>query len=113
MVIKKGTGKTLRSVLFIGVIIAMLIMVIGLFLYSASPQEDDTAIPMKDLITDLAELNPIAILDVGILVLMITPIAGILSVMFNSIRKQEYKFVYISVLVIILIIISFSLSLFR
>jgi len=109
----KDIGKTLRFVLLSGLILALIIVIIGLLFFLANPQEDDTALQMNDLISNLAEANPIAIIDVGIIILMVIPIAGIMTVMISSVAKRDTGFVMISLLVLALLIIGFGLAMFR
>lgn len=104
--------KRLRSVLVIGLIIALTIMLIGIIAFALNPQDDDAALQWKDLSSGLAEMNPVAVLDLGIVVLMLVPIDGIIAIAILSSRDKDRKFVFISALVLVILAIGFVLALF-
>lgn len=102
--------KILKSVLIFGVVLSIIIMLIGISLYFADPQESADALPMKDIIPNLASLNPIAIIDLGILILIATPAVGIISTIISSAINRDSKFVLVPILVLILLVVSFGLA---
>jgi uncharacterized membrane protein len=111
--LKNGDNKRrLRAVLLIGLIIALAIMLIGLLAFAFNPQDDDTALQWEDLSSGLAEMNPVAVLDIGIVILMVVPIVGIIAIAMLSSRDKDKKFAFISVLVLIILVIGFVLALF-
>lgn len=108
-----NVDKILKSVLIIGVVLSIIIMLIGISLYFADPQESAGALPIKDIIPNLAKLNPIAIIDLGILILIATPAVGIISTIISSAINRDSKFVFVPILVLILLAISFGWAAFQ
>jgi uncharacterized membrane protein len=112
--LKNGDNKKrLRAVFLIGIAIALLIMLIGMIAFAFNPQDDDTALQWEDLSSGLAEMNPVAIIDIGIVILMVVPIDGIIVIAILSSRDKDKNFAFISILVLIILTIGFILALFR
>ncbi len=103
-------------VLRYGSLLATLIMGLGLILVYV--RGASTALPkfhrieLRRLLPDLIRLDPAAVTESGILLLMLTPICRIIVAILTFALEQDYKYVFISlgVLAVVLLSISFAIG---
>lgn len=74
---------------------------------------DARVLPFRDLPHAVRTGDPTAIVDIGILAMMLTPVVLVLAIAWEFHRLRERHFAIASVLVLGVLLISIAISLFR
>ncbi len=82
------------------------IMVLGLAVYALFPAQSSTPVSIQQLPAELLKGNGQAILLVGILVLIATPLARVITALAVFIIDRDIKFIAICVLVILVLLVA-------
>jgi uncharacterized membrane protein len=112
---RQTIGIPLAYVLHFGVNLSLILIVIGLsgFLVSTrfgSPGPDPAPLPFRDLPARLAVLDLNAFVALGILLLLITPIARVLTSVILYFRKGDLVFTAITLVVLVNLLIGLLLG---
>jgi len=108
--------RAIALVLRYGSLISTLIMALGLILTllrtPALARTSHSRIGLGQLIPRLVHLDPLALTECGILLLLLTPIFRILVAMASFAMERDHKYVWISlgVLAVVLLSISFAIA---
>lgn len=113
-----GTGKAvdleflISWVLRAGVLLSAVIMLVGLVLVLVHPAGLPLARPagFAQVFLGLARGNPLAVIDLGILILVLTPIARVLLSVLIFLRERDLTYTAITLFVLLVLIISFLLG---
>ncbi len=106
----RAAQQTLR----IGFIIAAALFVAGFAaLAIAGDDVAKSVTPIDEIPADLADGDPMAILDLAFLALMLTPIATVLRLALTFLRIGERRFAMISFVVLAILIVSVTVALLR
>jgi uncharacterized membrane protein len=65
---------------------------------------------LRDIISGLAHGDPLAILALGLLVLLLTPVARVVISIFAFTRERDWLYVGITALVLLILVVSFLLG---
>jgi uncharacterized membrane protein len=99
--------RWVRVVLVWGMVLSVAVLVIGLLLYVVSPTgHAEVDLSLQDIATELLELNPIAVIDLGIVMLIATPLTRVLTALVVFIVDRETRFVLVALLVLAVITIA-------
>ncbi|HVT04747.1 MAG TPA: DUF1634 domain-containing protein [Thermoanaerobaculia bacterium] len=106
-------ARNASVVLFGGVALSCILLIAGLARYAMHPDPIGSLQPMqmRRLGDGLAAGNPVALIHLGLLVLMITPIARIVILLIEFIRERRFAFAAISFGVLLLISLGIVLGL--
>ena len=95
-----------------GLVLSVGVMAFGLILQAV---RRDTAsvhvLPIDQILPNLEKVRPSAVLDLGILLLFATPIAGVVVALAEFIRRREVPFIFITALLLIVLAGGFALAL--
>jgi len=107
-----GLNRTISVVLVAGLVVSILLMLAGagLALAGRGPSPP-TATSVTDIPRALAGLEPGGFLDLGLLVLLATPVARVIALAVGFGRRKAWVFCGISVLVFALLALSAYLGL--
>ncbi|NLW07174.1 MAG: DUF1634 domain-containing protein [Clostridia bacterium] len=95
------------SILRIGVTGSVVIMLLGLGLLAFRPGPIGVEVlPVAQILSQAIRLRPLALLNLGVLVLLITPLMGVLIATVIFIMQKERLFVIISLTVLAVLFIS-------
>ncbi|MCO5220278.1 MAG: DUF1634 domain-containing protein [Thermomicrobiales bacterium] len=72
-----------------------------------------TVLPFQEIPGAILDRNPSALIDLGILIMMLTPVVTALSIALNFSRLGERKFVTITLGVLAILATSIAISLLR
>lgn len=104
-------AATLRA----GMLASFAAMLFGLawWLLSGSPGESNAAyaLPFDRILSELLALNPLALLNLGVLLLLATPGLTLLSQLITFSMARNYRFAAITALVGSILLVSLSVSL--
>jgi len=96
--------KILRIVLLAGMVLSVSVMITGLIMYSISDGEwEEKVLSPDEIIAGILDGNPIAVIDLGILLLIATPLTRVISTMIIFLYSGEVRFVIIALLVLVVI----------
>lgn len=113
--VARMTGRfTLAAMtLRVGVALSALFLAAGLVLQGIHPQPVGTVSPehLRAAIEGAGRLNPGSLVHIGLLILLLTPIARIAAVAFEFMRIRERTFVLICIGVLFLLSISVVIGL--
>jgi uncharacterized membrane protein len=98
-------NRTMYLVLITGVILSFGTLVVGLILYAMSPT-DGTTLPLDKILDGVVRGDPIAVIDLGIVLLIATPLVRILAAGISFGLEKDYRFVGISIFVLAMIVLA-------
>ena len=102
----------INSSLKLGAALSLVLIVIGLALLGiACPVEIEANLPLQQLPQEILKLNPIAIITLGIVLLLITPILQIVTAIVVFTKDRDKLFGSISILLLGILIFSIALAL--
>ncbi len=102
----------ISRVLVVGLLVAVVLLVVGVVLALARPGMSviqETSI--KDIPGEIAAGDPSGFLQLGLVVLLLTPFARVLALGVAYARRRRWLFLGISALVAILLVVGASLGL--
>jgi len=70
-----------------------------------------TVLPLDRELPQVGKGDPAAILDLGILLLFATPLAGVVTALVGFARERDYAFTLVSAVLLVLLVISFAVAL--
>ena len=104
-------NKYVRSVLVAGMVLSVSVMAIGLVWYAISPgSHPDVSLSPTDIPDEISRGNPIAVLDLGILVLIATPLTRVMTALVFYLMDNEMRMAGVSVIVLTVIGIAVVLG---
>ncbi|OPY34174.1 MAG: hypothetical protein A4E32_00445 [Methanomassiliicoccales archaeon PtaU1.Bin124] len=98
-------NKIVSLVLRLGMWLSLGIMIVGLVWYAVDPVPSEV-IPVEKVLDQLFHGNPIAMLELGILVLIATPFLRLLTALAAFVYSKQYKFVLVSLVVIAIVLLG-------
>ena len=104
-----AAAAAIRVVLMIGMTLSLLTMVTGLLLAFGRGEYVYQRLPFKSLPPAVLDLNPNAVMDLGILLLIATPVVGVVTAVigFWGKRKEDAM---VGFLVLAVLAVSFILA---
>jgi uncharacterized membrane protein len=97
------------NVLLIGSYAAALLLLVGLFMLLLSDQTTAARLESKPLsfsglLSHLKDRSPLTLLNLGILVMMLTPLLRVLTAGFSFLLEKDYKYLLIASGVLIILL---------
>ncbi len=101
------TDRWIHLVLRWGMILSMSVMLLGLALFALSPTgHQEVDLSLGEMVDGVLEGNPIAIIDLGIIMLIATPLTRVLTTLAIFIVGREPRFILASLLVLAVISVA-------
>jgi uncharacterized membrane protein len=101
-------GNTLR----VGLWASIAVMVLGMLLTAlAGKSQPREVLPLNHLVSAIGAGNPRALLDVGILLLFATPLAGVLTALAQFVTSRDRAFTIIGVALLVILVAGFLIAL--
>lgn len=94
-----------------GLLTSIAVMIVGLLLSVASGGSVKHVLPLDGVASRLAHGDHRAILDIGILLLFATPLAGVLVALIGFLRLRDYVFASTTALLLVMLVIAFAVAL--
>jgi uncharacterized membrane protein len=95
-----------------GLVLSIGVMALGLILEAIKGDAGSGhVLPLDQILPNLGKARPSAVLDLGILVLFATPVAGVVVALAEFTRRREVPFMLISALLLIILAGGFALAL--
>lgn len=94
-----------------GLVVAVVVMVIGLIWVGATGASATRVIRLPDIVPALGVGRAASVLDLGILLLFATPLAGVLVALGGFVRTGDRPFAIITVILLTLLIAGFVVAL--
>ena len=98
-------NRTMYLVLVTGMVLSFVTLVVGLIMYAANPTEG-TTLPFDKIADGIVSGNPIAVIDLGIVILIATPLVRIFAAGITFGMEKDYRFLGIAVFVLAMIILA-------
>lgn len=102
--------RYVHMVLRAGMVLSISVLVFGLLLYVLSPGGVEEDLPLDKIAEGLLEGNPIAFLDLGIVLLILTPLSRVLTAAVVFVVDREPRFVAVSLIVITAIALAIAVG---
>jgi uncharacterized membrane protein len=90
----------IHKVLLAGVLVSMTLIGVGLFLMAIDPNAAQEWIGLGSLWEALVALEPVALVELGLLVLIATPLLRILAALVLFTSERDYRFILIALFVL-------------
>jgi uncharacterized membrane protein len=98
-------NRTMYLVLVTGMVLSFSFMLIGLAIYAVAPAEG-TTLPLDKILDGIVHGSPIAFLDLGIVLLIATPMVRIVAAGVTFGIEKDYRFAGIAIFVMAMILIG-------
>lgn len=96
----------------LGIVVSLTLVVIGLILFSiAGAKEIEPTVPLNQLPRGILELKATAIITLGILTLLLTPILQVVVAIANFSIDRDKLYLGISIIVLCVLVFSLVLAL--
>lgn len=92
--------RAVRGVLLGGMVLSVSVLSIGLLLYALNPAGPEVDLPLDQIAEGVLRGDPIAIIDLGILLLIATPLTRVLTAATVFAVDREPRFVVVSLIVL-------------
>jgi uncharacterized membrane protein len=103
--------RWIGTVLLGGLLLSIGVMVAGLVVAAARGGETGTVLPLQRVLPALGNGSAPAVLDLGILLLFATPLAGVVAALISFALHRNARFVVISVALLVLLAVGFAVAL--
>ena len=103
-------NRTMYLVLVTGMVLSFSIMIIGLVMYAISPTEG-TTMSLDKIFDGIVHSNPIAVIDLGIVLLIATPLVRVIAAGITFGLEKDYRFLGISIFVLAMIVLAVFIKL--
>jgi len=109
---EKAFDARIARTLFVGLVASIAIMVAGLVLAAAHGHNAvQHVLPLADVPSHLAQGDPASVLDLGILLLFATPLAGVLVAAAQFAQERDRQFLAISLMLLCVLCVGFIVGL--
>jgi uncharacterized membrane protein len=99
--------RWVRVVLVWGMVLSVSVMLLGLLMYALSPTGNvEVDLSLSEIASGIARGEPIAVIDLGIVLLIATPLTRVLTALTVFLVDREWRFVLISLLVLSVITLA-------
>lgn len=104
MLESRDVNRYIRLVLLVGMILSVGVMILGLIMLAVSDASWE-AVPLSlgEIFRGLMEGNPIAMIDLGILLLIATPLTRVVAALIAFALNRETKFVGVAILILVVV----------
>jgi uncharacterized membrane protein len=97
-------NKYIRVVLIVGMILSVSVMIVGLIMFAFSDGTWEVVpLSLTQIFEGILRGNPIAVIDLGILLLIATPLTRVLAALVIFAVNKEAKFVLAATLVLVVV----------
>jgi uncharacterized membrane protein len=94
-------NRYIRRVLLAGMVLSVSTLLIGLTMYALSPGTwDHVTLSLPEILSGIAEGNPIAVIDLGIILLIATPLTRVVAATVLFAVNRETRFIYVGLAVL-------------
>ena len=93
-------NQVIHKVLLAGVVVSMTLIGVGLFLTATTSDAEQEWIGLGSLWDALVALEPVALVELGLLVLIATPLLRILAALVLFTTERDYRFILIALFVL-------------
>jgi len=108
----KAFDARIARTLFVGLVVSIAIMVLGLVLAALRGHNAvQHVLPLADVPLHLAHGDPASVLDLGILLLFATPLAGVVIAAAQFARERDRQFLAISLVLLCVLCVGFIVGL--
>jgi uncharacterized membrane protein len=106
-----GLNRRVARVLFVGAVASTALVVVGLVLLLANPSEQVAlTLPLDKLPSAIEARQPAAYVTLGILVMIVTPIARVVVLVEGFLARGDRVFVLVGVVVLTILLLSMLLG---
>ncbi|MDD1772870.1 MAG: DUF1634 domain-containing protein [Methanomassiliicoccales archaeon] len=102
--------RVVQPILRWGMMISLALMLVGLALGIATGAEGTEIVPLEDIPSGLVEMDPLAFLTLGILLLIITPLARVFGALSVFLKERDRQFVLVSIAVLLAVTVAVLLG---
>lgn len=101
----------IRIVLLLGMFLSVTVMMIGIIMFALSEGTWD-AVPLSltQILEGILQGNPIAVIDLGILLLIATPLTRVVAALVVFTINKETRFVLVAVIVLAVVGIAIAIG---
>lgn len=111
---KRDESRLVAIVLRLGVGVSAALLLAGVILGLAAPPGEHLHVSsVRAIVPSLRSLEPSSLIHAGLLMLMLTPIARVVAVLVEFIRRRELPFVLVSIGVLLLLVMTATFGLWE
>lgn len=103
---RMDVNRHIELVLTVGVILSLVILTWGSILLMGKSASIGTPGSISDILRGVIRLDPSATINLGLLVLLITPVARVAAAMIAFIAEKDRKYALVSLAVLVILAIS-------
>ncbi|MEN6521476.1 MAG: DUF1634 domain-containing protein [Armatimonadota bacterium] len=103
---RADVNRYVEVVLTTGVILSLVILAFGSILLMVKPVPVGVPGSVMDILRGVIRLNPSAIINLGLLVLLLTPVVRVIAAMLAFFAEKDRKFGLVSLTVLVILAVS-------
>jgi len=94
-------NRYIRTVLMVGMLLSVAMLIVGLIMYALTNGSwEPVPLSLGAIVSGIAQGNPIAVIDLGILLLIATPLTRVIATMVLFGLNREMRFVGVALVVL-------------
>ena len=94
-----------ERILFVGMVVSIVVMTIGLVWFSIEGGEEVDMSPM-DVPRRILDGDPVAMIDLGIILLIATPAMRLVTAMYGFIREGDLRYGIVAMIVLLAVMVA-------
>jgi uncharacterized membrane protein len=107
----RQTYARVGTTLLLGLLISVAVMILGLVDVAVSGRSASHVLPLAQVLPHLRNGDPRSVLDLGILLLLATPLAGVIVAALEFMRRKDRPFTFITLSLLVVLGIGFVVAL--
>lgn len=103
--------RLIGTVLRYGMAVSLTVLVIGLVLFALSPSgHEEVDLSLEEILRGSIEGNPIAVIDLGIVLLIATPLTRVVTAMMVFAVDRDWRFALVALAVLALLTLAVAVG---
>jgi len=105
-------SRTISRVLLVGLLVSVVLLLLGVLLTLVRPEVAlSREASLKDMMRSITALEPTGFFELGLLVLLATPIARVVALLVSFARRRAWLFVSFTAIVLVALTLSVIIGL--
>lgn len=107
----QALNHRVATVLRVGAGVSAILVLAGLLLMAfGSSADSNVAVPLHKIGQEVSSLNPIALITIGILVMILTPVARVAVLVGGFASRRDLVYVLVGLFVLVSLLVSLALA---
>lgn len=100
---RSRVDRWVRTILVSGIALSMGLMLVGLVMHALFPDHPDEDLSLEEIASGIVAGNPVAIIDLGIVILIATPLTRVVTALVVFTIDRELRFMLACILILLIV----------